>query len=87
MEYYVYILQSQINHSFYKGSTDDLDRRLAEHNAGKVAYSKKFKPWNLVWFTSKPSKKEALSLERKLKNLSTTRLYRFHQKIPLFKSP
>ncbi|MDZ7648592.1 MAG: GIY-YIG nuclease family protein [Cytophagales bacterium] len=35
MGYYVYILQSQINGSLYKGSTNDLVRRLEEHNLGK----------------------------------------------------
>ncbi|MFN3839275.1 MAG: GIY-YIG nuclease family protein [Cyclobacteriaceae bacterium] len=60
MEYYVYILQSQLNLSFYKGHTDNLSRRMDEHNAGKVSYSKKFRPWNLVWFASKPTKSQAL---------------------------
>ncbi|MBX2965052.1 MAG: GIY-YIG nuclease family protein [Cyclobacteriaceae bacterium] len=48
MVYFVYILQSQVNGSFYKGHTDNLIRRLNEHNSGKVTYSKKFMPWNLV---------------------------------------
>ncbi|MCK6618438.1 MAG: GIY-YIG nuclease family protein [Cyclobacteriaceae bacterium] len=83
MEYYVYILQSQLNLSFYKGHTDDLNRRVAEHNAGNVAYSKKFKPWNLVWFTAKPTKNQALALEMKLKNLSRNRLIDFINKYPV----
>ena len=68
MPCFVYILQSQLNQSFYKGHTDDLVRRIAEHNSGKVTYSKKFRPWNLVWLTTKPNKKEAYGLELKLKN-------------------
>ncbi|HRJ30629.1 MAG TPA: GIY-YIG nuclease family protein [Cyclobacteriaceae bacterium] len=63
MPYFVYILKSQLNQSFYKGHTDDLVRRIAEHNSGKVTYSKKFRPWNLVWLTTKPNKKEAYELE------------------------
>ncbi|MCA6379432.1 MAG: GIY-YIG nuclease family protein, partial [Cytophagales bacterium] len=47
MTFYVYILQSQVNNSFYKGSTDDLVRRLREHNEGKSAFTKKYAPWNL----------------------------------------
>ncbi|MBX2944461.1 MAG: GIY-YIG nuclease family protein [Cyclobacteriaceae bacterium] len=82
MPYFVYILQSQINQSFYKGHTDDLIRRLTEHNSGKVTYSKKFKPWNLVWCTTKPTKKEAYGLELKLKNLSNERLIEFMIKYP-----
>ncbi|MFN7280535.1 MAG: GIY-YIG nuclease family protein, partial [bacterium] len=30
--YYVYILQSTITNKFYKGQTDNLERRLKEHN-------------------------------------------------------
>ncbi|MCB0487657.1 MAG: GIY-YIG nuclease family protein [Cyclobacteriaceae bacterium] len=30
---FVYILQSQLNHSFYKGSTNDLVARFKRHKA------------------------------------------------------
>jgi len=70
MPFFVYILQSQTNHSFYKGSTDDLERRLSEHNAGKNTSTKRYLPWTLVWFNTKPTKAEAVTLEMKLKNLS-----------------
>jgi predicted GIY-YIG superfamily endonuclease len=79
MVYYVYILQSQTNFSFYKGSTDNLDRRLGEHNAGKVTYSSKFKPWNLVWYTIKANRSQAVILE----NLSVERTKAFIQKYPI----
>ena len=52
MTFFVYILQSQTNLSFYKGTTDDLERRLSEHNAGKnIAYQKIFTVGaGLVWY-------------------------------------
>ena len=34
MCYFVYILQSHVDGSFYVGYSNDVDRRLAEHNAG-----------------------------------------------------
>jgi predicted GIY-YIG superfamily endonuclease len=34
-------------HEFYRGHTDDLKRRLAEHNAGKRPHHSKFRPWRL----------------------------------------
>jgi putative endonuclease len=82
MAYFVYILQSQTNFSFYKGSTDNLERRLEEHNAGKVSYSSKFKPWNLVWYTIKNNRSQAVILEKKLKNLSVEKIKGFIQKYP-----
>jgi len=40
MWWYFYVLQSQINKNwFYKGSTNDLDNRLQQHNEGKVESS------------------------------------------------
>jgi len=83
MPFYVYILQSQVNNSFYKGSTDDLGRRFCEHNEGKSTFTEKYTPWNLVWYTIKDSRKEAVSLEMKLKNLSTDRLMEFMKKYPV----
>jgi predicted GIY-YIG superfamily endonuclease len=81
--FYVYILQSTSNDSFYKGSTNDLLRRFKEHNSGKDFATRRFLPWNLVWFTNKPSKAEAYQLEKKLKNLSAIRTIEFINKYPV----
>jgi putative endonuclease len=83
MAYYVYILQSQTNRTFYKGSTDNLVRRINDHNQGRVTFSSKFRPWNLVWFTTKNTRAEAVALEMKLKNLSAIRLEEFMKKYPI----
>jgi predicted GIY-YIG superfamily endonuclease len=43
--YYVYLLRSKDHpNQTYVGSTSDLRKRLAEHNAGKSIYSDRFKP-------------------------------------------
>jgi putative endonuclease len=77
MSYYVYILQSKVNGSFYKGSTDNLIRRVAEHNNGENLSTSRYAPWDLVWFTKKPLRAEAIKLELKLKNLSVQRTVDF----------
>jgi len=71
--YYVYILQSQVNQSYYKGSTNDLERRLQEHNSGKQKSTSRYLPWTLIWHCCKPTRAEAQELEKKLKN-STSRI-------------
>jgi putative endonuclease len=48
--FYVYILQSRVNDSFYKGSTNDLMRRFGEHNNGEEISTSRYLPWDLVWF-------------------------------------
>ena len=49
---YVYILQSLTNNRFYIGSTNDLNRRLKEHNAGKSTYTSFTVPFRLVFSQS-----------------------------------
>ncbi|HRK53823.1 MAG TPA: GIY-YIG nuclease family protein [Cyclobacteriaceae bacterium] len=83
MECFVYILQSQKNGSFYKGSTDNLLRRLDQHNNGKDFATRRFLPWNLVWYTLKKDLSEAVTLEMKLKNLSVKRTVEFTLKYPV----
>ena len=46
---YVYVLQSdQAPGRYYTGITDDLMRRLEEHNSGKSIHTNKFKPWKIA---------------------------------------
>ena len=40
MPYYVYILQSEKDGTYYIGSTQDLDERLKRHNEGRSKYTK-----------------------------------------------
>lgn len=44
----VYLLRSLTDNSFYLGSTVNLPRRLAEHNAGTVRYTQDKRPWEVV---------------------------------------
>ena len=71
MKYYVYILQSEKDGRFYFGQSDDLARRLLEHNSGKSLYTKKHGPWRLVHFTLLDSRSKAYKLEQKLKNMKS----------------
>jgi len=80
MEYFVYILQSRVNDSFYKGSTNDLTRRLKEHNNGEEKSTFRYRPWDLVWKCEKKNKSEAYRLEMKLKNLSRKKVMEFIDK-------
>jgi putative endonuclease len=75
--YYTYILYSASSNKFYKGSTNDLESRLNRHNSGYEKFTSSGVPWTLVWFTTKPSRSEAMALERKLKNLSRDRTIQF----------
>lgn len=66
MYYYVYILRNEKG-EFYKGSTDDLKKRILDHNAGRVRSTKNGKPWNLIYYEAFISKKIARREELFLK--------------------
>jgi putative endonuclease len=85
MPYFVYILQGRRNNSFYKGSANNLLRRFIEHNCGREASTRRYMPWDLVWYTSKPNRSEAVKLEMKLKNLSLERIITFIDNYPVEK--
>jgi putative endonuclease len=62
-------LQSDKDGRFYYGQTQDLDKRLSYHNNGKSRYTEKFRPWKLIAYKMVDSRAEAMSFEKKLKNL------------------
>jgi predicted GIY-YIG superfamily endonuclease len=65
--FYVYMLRCA-NKAFYVGHTDDLDRRLAQHNEGMGGeYTAEHRPVELVWFAEMPTRHEAFLRERQIK--------------------
>jgi predicted GIY-YIG superfamily endonuclease len=67
--FYVYILKSQKDGSLYKGLTENLKKRLTEHNSGNGSvYSNKNRPYDLIWYCAFITKKKALDFEKYLKH-------------------
>ncbi|MGD0753609.1 MAG: GIY-YIG nuclease family protein [Bacteroidales bacterium] len=48
--YYVYVLRSKLDNKFYTGFTSDLEKRLEEHNNGKVYSTKARIPFEIVYY-------------------------------------
>lgn len=70
MSWYVYMVRCRDN-SLYTGCTDDPNRRLAVHNAGKGAkYTKSRLPVQLVYREECPDKSTALKREYAIKRLT-----------------
>jgi len=64
---YVYILQCA-DDSFYTGVTNDVERRLFEHNTSpKRSYISTRKPINLVWVSDELAIQDAIMLEKQIK--------------------
>lgn len=70
MAWYVYVLSSKIARKSYTGSADNLSRRLKEHNEGKSYYTKRYKPWELIYTEEYLTEHEARMREKYLKSAS-----------------
>ena len=67
--FYVYLLKSISNpEQRYIGQTDDLKKRLKDHNSGYSIHTAKYKPWKLVNYFAFSSKQAALDFEKYLKS-------------------
>jgi len=65
--WYVYILRSIIDKNLYIGSTDNIRRRLAEHNSGKVDSTKSRLPFSLEAYIAVKDKARVIELEQYFK--------------------
>lgn len=74
--FYVYILQSKVDNSFYIGQTNDLDKRLVLHNEGLSKYTSRKRPWKVVYFEEYNTRTEAIQRERFLKKQRNSAFYK-----------
>ncbi|MDD5116426.1 MAG: GIY-YIG nuclease family protein [Candidatus Omnitrophica bacterium] len=65
--YHVYLLKSKKNGILYIGYTNNVERRLKEHNSGLVEYTRKYMPWEIVYYESFFSLVDAKKREKSLK--------------------
>ena len=65
--YYVYTLKSLKDGNLYTGSTNDLERRLGQHNNGEVVSTKSRASVELVYYEAYRSEHDARMRESNLK--------------------
>lgn len=77
MVYFVYVLKSLVNNSSYVGVTNkEVGVRLAEHNGGQNRWTRKYRPYKLIYYESYYCKKDACHREKFLKSGLGNRLVR-----------
>jgi putative endonuclease len=64
----VYALKSEKDGRIYVGFTQDLSRRLKEHNSGKTRSTKGWLPWNVIYTEEVDSREKARAREIYLKS-------------------
>lgn len=69
--YWVYILYSESGDRYYKGSSDDPERRLTHHNTTEKGFTSRYRPWRLVYKKEYATKAEAQAAEKKLKKMKS----------------
>ena len=74
MFYYVYVLQSLKSNGLYIGYTEDLRKRLQEHNRGLNFSTKPHKPWKLIHYEAYLNEKDAKRREEYLKTNQGARI-------------
>lgn len=67
MAFFVYILRSLKDGSYYVGSTQDLEPRLKHHNEVGTQYTKQKRPWELVYTEEHPDRSSAMQREYAIK--------------------
>ena len=67
--YIVYVLESLRTGRNYYGHTNDLPKRLKDHNSGKVRSTKAYKPWKVIYTEEYTTMLEAYQRELFFKSI------------------
>ena len=68
MKFYIYVLKSEKDNSYYIGSTSSIEQRIETHNSGNVISTRHKKPWTLIYKEEYLTLKEAIQRERQIKS-------------------
>jgi len=65
---HIYCLSNTTNREIYVGISNDVERRLTEHNKGRNRYTKAFIPWKIIYTESHSSYQAARVREKYFKS-------------------
>lgn len=67
--FFIYIIESEVNGSYYIGQTDNLEERIKRHNQHRNRSTKSKAPWKLLHYQVYDTRSEAVKVETYLKSL------------------
>ena len=85
MFYYTYVLKSKKDNKLYTGFTNDLRKRLSQHNSGKSTYTKGRGPFEIIYYEACLLQEDALRRENYFKTSQGRRMFRKRLKEYFFK--
>jgi putative endonuclease len=62
--FYVYVLYSEQFNRHYTGLTENIERRLNEHNKGKTRSTKPYRPWKVIFLEECETRMNARNKEK-----------------------
>jgi putative endonuclease len=72
--YYVYFLQSSINNRYYIGTSDNVVKRLNQHNSGLSKSTAPYRPWKVIKIEKFDSIESAYQRERFIKKKKSRKI-------------
>lgn len=70
MPYYFYVLRSKKDGGLYKGCAENVEHRLAQHNAAKTKSLRHRVPFEIIYVEQYATREEALAREKWSKTLT-----------------
>ncbi len=64
---FAYVLYSAKYDKIYIGQSNNIERRLVEHNSGNHRYTKRYIPWIVIHTAEFKTRSEAMKREKQLK--------------------
>ncbi|MCL5027601.1 MAG: GIY-YIG nuclease family protein [Bacteroidetes bacterium] len=71
MSFFTYILSSEKLNKYYIGHTNNIQRRISEHNSSQSSSTKSGVPWQLVYCKEFSNITDAVKFELKLKSMKS----------------
>ena len=71
--YYAYVLKSISHNFYYKGHCKDLHQRILQHNAGMTISIRPYLPFELAFFETFETEREAIEREKYFKTAAGRR--------------
>jgi putative endonuclease len=69
MQFCAYIIYSPSADKFYVGHSDDLERRLFEHNSGQTRYTSNIaSDWKIMYSEAFSTRSDAMKREKEIKS-------------------